>query len=134
MPDRYSNYKPSDLERDQYYYGLPTDPRLVARTSYEVPWEPKVAGTYTVAKHLSNVGRHEIVDKYDDSISRDIISSLNSNGTPWTCIDVVRIGETMTDADPMILWIGVSPGSTTPGDALRRVLFFLPGAKSWCSF
>ncbi|GAB1318438.1 hypothetical protein MFIFM68171_08648 [Madurella fahalii] len=113
--------EPSDVEKELYYYGLPSCPRLVARSDFlTVPWAPRIEDEFTVTKELKNVGSHEIVDIYDSSLRDKIVSRLDS--TEWTSIDVVRIGYFGSSFYPVILWIGVTPGSLTSQEGLDIAL------------
>lgn len=80
-----------------YYKGLPSYPRLVARSSTE-PWEEQIVWdcpywTYTRTKSLSPPGRHPLVTVWNDStgpLRREIIEALS--GINWLVINILRLG------------------------------------------
>ena len=88
---------PKDKERNFYYAGLPSRPRLIARSSAFVWEEPKAWRRSEEEKKLSNVGDHPIAYVID-KITPDVIDTSVS----WTSIDVVRIGY---EALPLVLWM-----------------------------
>jgi hypothetical protein len=103
------------MEAKFYYFGLPSCPTLVARSSttpWEVPSGPEENWNF---KELGVASRHpirEVWDSAEDPLSRKMIDLLNSMKVQWTSIDMVRIGysEDMSFA-PVVLWIGVMPAS-----------------------
>ncbi|KAK7409259.1 hypothetical protein QQX98_008569 [Neonectria punicea] len=112
---------PSDEEQWQYYHGLPSRPKLVARSSLD-PWQPQ-RGWWPTCKMLSPVGKHIIADLWNESngpLRRDIIQALE--GVKWTAIDILRIGidgdsvsddETDTPEHAITFFISVVPNSTS---------------------
>ncbi|KAK3364223.1 hypothetical protein B0T25DRAFT_576540 [Lasiosphaeria hispida] len=114
------NSEPPELEKQLYYHGLPSCPQLVARSNFLASWQPEFEDEHPKIKHISNVGSHDIVNKYDASLRDKIITRLGS--TEWTSIDVVRIGYSGSHADPVILWIGVAPGSLASQTGLEIAL------------
>lgn len=100
----------STLESELYYAGLPSFPCLVGRTS--PPWEkPTGPEAYCRPKVLGTIGRHAIKAVWEDVLSHMIIEHLDLARVAWTSIDVVRIGYADDSIHPVILWIGVKPGS-----------------------
>ncbi|KAH8649001.1 hypothetical protein BGZ61DRAFT_469636 [Ilyonectria robusta] len=111
---------PSFEEQVSYYYGLPSRPKLVARSSTD-PWVDKFdfATQFPVGKLLNPVGRHPIVGLWntDGPLRRDIVLALD--GVEWTVIDVLRLGytrkmstETEEPEHPVTLLISVKTDST----------------------
>jgi len=109
-----------ELEKQLYYHGLPSCPRLVARSNFSVSWHPEFSDEHLKIKHISNVGSHDIINKYDASLRDKLITRLGS--IEWTSIDVVRIGYSGSHADPVVLWIGVVPGSLASQTGLEIAL------------
>ena len=109
---------PSDEERKHYYLGLPGHPLLVARSNAgTVKWQLRFEDQHPVTKHLGRVGEHPIVEKCKTtSLLGDAIQLLKTRLAGWNCIDILRIGESVSDlardADPVIVWVGVVPSST----------------------
>ncbi|ORY56374.1 uncharacterized protein BCR38DRAFT_490674 [Pseudomassariella vexata] len=112
---------PSEQERSQYYYGLPSQPKLVARSNFhEMPWAPIVQGQHLLRKRITNIGSgHPLVTKYNADLQHRLIGVLSS--TKWTSIDVVRIGydDDNKDQKPVVLWVAVEPESLDPGLGLQ---------------
>ena len=102
----------SEMEATFYYAGLPSGPPLVARTS-NTPWEmPSGPEAYRKAKELGGADSHSALKKaWRNNLSHEIGALLDSRKVKWTSIDVVRIGYVEEHPKPVILWIGVLPGS-----------------------
>ncbi|KAH7170105.1 hypothetical protein EDB81DRAFT_837107 [Dactylonectria macrodidyma] len=110
---------PSAEERDGYYYGLPSRPKLVARSSTDV-WSHQYDG-WSIGKNFSPVGHHAIAKPWNDSTSslrRAIAHALE--GIDWKAIDILRIGYERTNgftgeefAHPVTLLVSVQKDSTT---------------------
>jgi hypothetical protein len=105
-------YPPGEEEQTFYYHGLPSRPKLVARSS-GFRWQRQFIDQHETRKVLKNIGDHPIVDQYNDNVIKDIINVLGD--LPWNAIDVLRIGYDFEDPTkyPVILWVSVQPGSTT---------------------
>lgn len=121
-----SSSLPDDDERDLYYYGLPSKPRLVARSSSPfVPWKREIEDMHLVCKQLRPVGNHAIVDVWhNSSLKGDVRAVLAS--VEWNSIDFIRVGysnytsrETYRISMPVVLWVGVKPHSLTPMTGLE---------------
>jgi len=114
----------SDKESYWYYAGLPSSPRLVARSSTPTtPWkEPTGPEAYPVRKELKGVGNHALNDVWEDKLAPLILDILESERVKFTSVDVVRIGAVGERCPPVILWIGVLPESLTPVDGLDVAL------------
>ncbi|KAH8111913.1 hypothetical protein DFH11DRAFT_556970 [Phellopilus nigrolimitatus] len=108
---------PSPMEAEFYYAGLPSNPRLVARTGSA--WEPP-SGQYPDSKELRPVGNHPLTDIWEDSVAFKLHALLNSMDVQWTSTDVVRIGlaEEPSAPAPVVLWIGVVPASIPAKDGV----------------
>lgn len=84
---------PSEEEKAKYYYGLPSQPRLVARSNWETKWHLRKEDNHVVRKRLGHIGGHPIVDAFNNtSLYDDIIDMLDSNANGWNCLDTIRIG------------------------------------------
>ncbi|KAH9964116.1 hypothetical protein BC827DRAFT_1265926 [Russula dissimulans] len=105
----------SDKEAETYYAGLPSRPVLVARTGalWEAPRGPEV---YTVIKELHPVGNHPLTEVWEGNLALKLHTFLDSMEVMWTSTDVVRIGVAGEYPVPVILWIGVMPGSLSHDD------------------
>ncbi|KAJ7760921.1 hypothetical protein B0H16DRAFT_1719628 [Mycena metata] len=101
---------PSDFESALYYHGLPSNPRLVARTG--APWYlPMGPWQIPKPKELRPVGNHPLREVWEDNLAFKIHALLNSLDVEWTSTDVVRIAVPEdSDSSPfVVLWIGVMP-------------------------
>ena len=104
---------PSETEAKLYYFGLPSRPILVARSS-TTPW-----GEYTgpeedrPRKGLGPVGYHPIGFIWENGLADKLIAILDSLDVKFTSLDLVRIrtGDDYEAPAPVVLWIGVMPGS-----------------------
>ncbi len=93
---------PSAEEQNRYYIGLPSKPRLVARSS-TARWaacpDPEYLNHidsgfgYAFPKLLLNVGPHpltEIWDQQENAVQEAVVEALA--GLKWNTVDVLRIG------------------------------------------
>ncbi|TFY78236.1 hypothetical protein EWM64_g5778 [Hericium alpestre] len=102
---------PSEMEAEFYYHGLPSAPRLVARSS-TIPWKkPRSLEAYLQDKELRPVGNHAIEEVWEDKLAIELHALLDSMKVKWTSTDVVRIGIAEESSAPVILWVGVKPAS-----------------------
>ncbi|KAG8703591.1 hypothetical protein FRC08_002747 [Ceratobasidium sp. 394] len=108
---------PSEKEAMFYYAGLPSGPPLVARTGIE--WEePTGPEAYRVIRELRAVGNHALKKVWEDNLALKVHALLDSSEVKWTSTDIVRIRDVGEDFAPVILWIGVMPGSLSGNDGV----------------
>ena len=125
---RFSSPPPkSPVSKDEahfYYAGLPSHPRMVARSSTPTtPWKgPTGDEAYTIRKELKSVGDHPLNDVWEDKLAPLVLDILESKRVKFTSVDVVRIGVVGNPCPPVILWIGVLPESLNPVDGLNVAL------------
>lgn len=111
----------SEMEAKHYYYGLPSAPVLVARSS-TTPWEaPTGPEAYHKPKELRPVYNHSISEAWGGDLPRKVIATLDSMKVNWTSLDIVRIGYEGEHPGPVDLWIGVLPESLCSDDGLVAV-------------
>ncbi len=114
----------SDTEAKYYYVGLPSSPRLVARTS-PTPWVLPTGWGEPRDKQLGVVVNHKLNTIWEFDVAPKILACLDDMGVLWTSADVVRIGLVVNSSPPIVLWIGVKPksltGENTNAAAFRRV-------------
>ncbi|TFY71083.1 hypothetical protein EVG20_g1921 [Dentipellis fragilis] len=111
---------PSEKEAIFYYAGLPSGPRLVARSGI-VPWsEPTGPEAYRVIRMLHPVGDHPIKEVWEDNLALKLHALLDSMKVKWTSTDVVRIGnaDESYNSAPVVIWIGVIPASLSGADGV----------------
>ncbi|KAH8928466.1 hypothetical protein BT69DRAFT_523515 [Atractiella rhizophila] len=99
---------PSETEARFFYYGLPSCPKLVARSSTYVWIEKRGLWESTLA------------DQMEDYILQQ--------GVQLTSIDPYRIGYVGATDPPPVIWVGVVPNSLSGsvGCRHRRCLSFAP--------
>jgi len=108
---------PSVAESVCYYAGLPSRPTLVARTG--VPWvAPTGPEAYSVYKELRAAGNHALKNIWEDNLALKIHAVLDLMKVKWTSTDVVRIKPVDESFAPVVLWIGVIPGSLSGDDGV----------------
>lgn len=89
---------PPEEEISEYYHGLPSHPRLVARSDAPTAkWSPREMPypewPTNISKYLSNVGNHKIVKVWSANGGelRELIIQ-EANKLDWCAIDIFRIG------------------------------------------
>ncbi|VUC34496.1 unnamed protein product [Clonostachys rosea] len=124
--------EPSIQERNSYFHGLPSRPKLVARSNIEVKFKPGNGGIWwPITKSLSPASpNHKIASLWvwDSPLQRDIFNALS--GIDWKAIDVLRIGldpnpecpEVPVPGRPHVLLVSVKPDSTTWQQAYPAVM------------
>jgi hypothetical protein len=93
-----------------YYTGLPSSPRLVARTSKDAWVLPVGPEGRPKPKRLEVLVNHRLGIIWEIEVGPKIVKYLNEEKICWTSLDVVRIGVVGRPSVP-ILWIGVEPKS-----------------------
>jgi len=96
----------SAVEAEHYYHGLPSKPRLIARTgaSWDPPSGPEA---YLRSKEL-RVPEHEaLMELWEDNLAIMVHDILNQNQVDWSSTDIVRIAHVDEPDGNLILWIGV---------------------------
>ncbi|KAI0281081.1 hypothetical protein BC826DRAFT_1072231, partial [Russula brevipes] len=100
----------SDMEAMLYYRGLPSNPRLIARTGEPWPWEnlsdPEVLN-YPRPKQLLFPGEHKIHEIWEDNLAFKVHDILDQTGVDWSSTEIVRIGFADEGRGGVVLWIGV---------------------------
>lgn len=96
----------SKLEAQLYYDGLPSKPRLIARTGplWEAPSGPEA---YSRLKELKIPGDHEIFEVWEDNLAFKAHAILDQNDVDWSSTEIVRIGYVDEPSGNVILWVGV---------------------------
>jgi hypothetical protein len=117
-------YEPSKEEKYLYYHGLPSRPRLVARSSGHI-WRQLMEDEHPVYKVYGLLGAHPIVDIWRTT---DIPERIMATIKPldWNAINIFRVGYEPTvthglpqserddrDGLPVTLLVSVLPGSTS---------------------
>ena len=101
----------SPMEAEHYYHGLPSKPRLIARTG--APWPPPSRPlAYLRVKELRIPGKHELLDLWEDNLALKVHDILDQNEVNWSSTDIVCISYVEDPCRNLILWIGVRPRPT----------------------
>ncbi|KAH7910997.1 hypothetical protein BJ138DRAFT_1126399 [Hygrophoropsis aurantiaca] len=110
---------PSEMEASIYYSGLPSTPKLVARTS-TTPWHAPGLELYRQFKQLRPAGNHALQDTWEDNLAFKVHALLDSMKVEWTSTDVVRIvnAGAASSSAPVTIWIGVLPESLSGNDGV----------------
>jgi hypothetical protein len=97
----------SAAEAEHYYNGLPSKPRLIARTG--APWDPPSGPeAYLRSKELRIQGQHELLmELWEDNLAIKVHDILNQNLVDWSSTDIVRIAHDDEPDGNLILWIGI---------------------------
>lgn len=107
---------PSHEESELYYYGLPSCPKLIARSSTHIWQNPQRPGFTTFTgtlnmypKLLRPVGKHpqlhRLWNNATSSLGVQILQAVS--GTDWTAIDILRVG--LNDEFHITFLIAVKP-------------------------
>ena len=105
---------PSAVEAKCYYYGLPSNPRLIARSSFDSWVKPRGPEAYLIPKELAPLGfGHPLGRVWESTVGPEIIRYLHSVDVKFSSLDVLRIGYAGDTSPPPIVWIGVLPGTLT---------------------
>jgi hypothetical protein len=101
-------FVPSAEEAKYRYYGLPSQPYFVARSSHDVWVMPTGMEAY---RELRPVGRHALCEVWEGRVGVAMHTFLVEQKVRYTSVDPVRIGIVNESAAPVIIWVGVEPGS-----------------------
>lgn len=111
-------YPPSS-EAKHYYYGIPSRPLLVARSSTNVWLEPTGPEAYLIPKELSPMGSHPLREIWETKVGPAMVVYLDFKGVKCTSLDPVRMGNAgESSSSPVIIWMGVVPGSLSAEDGI----------------
>ena len=98
-------YLPRERGKVRFYRGLPSNPALIAQTR-KFKWKERGGTRQSLgADYPRRFGQDQLTEMCDH-VLEEIVSSLDSDATSWTTIDVVSFG---LDGQwtPTILWVGV---------------------------
>lgn len=118
--------QPSEAEAERYFRGLPSSPRLVARSNWAKKWtDMRPHGNWSsewVKKHIHSVEiLHRIVPQWNLGFSGLLVPQITAaiGNLQWNTIDVLRIGYERppgmlhSEVEGFVaLLIGVEPGTT----------------------
>ncbi|UKZ83890.1 hypothetical protein TrVFT333_011705 [Trichoderma virens FT-333] len=86
---------PTEEEREFYYYGLPSRPIFIARSSTQAWVDPRMPGTLNMCPRvLQPVGEHPLLHQLwnnaASSLRAQILQSVSA--ADWTAVDILRVG------------------------------------------
>ena len=109
----------SEMESKFYYAGLPSQPPLVARTS-TTPWSPPKDSEEAELqrKELRPAYHPTLHAVWENGLADRVFDLLKTMNVNWTSADILRIGHEglAVRPYPVILWLGVVPGSLSHDD------------------
>ena len=113
-------YPPTLEEAKFFYYGLPSQPRLVARSSTFIYVEPTGPEAYHEPKEISPFNSsHPLRTIWEATVGRAMVAYLDTKRVKWTSLDPVRIGYIGESSPPSIIWLGVLPGSLSATEGVE---------------
>ena len=105
---------PNKQEREGYYFGLPSQPPLLARTSTDV-WDPLGPDGCPKERVLRSNNHQKLQDmdwrEQRNIMNSEIIDTLNSYGVSWISVEFYSIGYSEEWCNPVVLFIGVYLGT-----------------------
>ncbi|KAI9460941.1 hypothetical protein BJY52DRAFT_1117551 [Lactarius psammicola] len=113
-PPTNAPYIPSDVEATNYYYGLPSKPRFIARSSPDVWMKPTGAEAYLEPKELTPLGTHLLNAVWEKTVGPAMDLYLQGKGVQNTSMNPLRIGIAGKSSPPAVIFVGVNPGSLSP--------------------
>ncbi|KAI0365795.1 hypothetical protein BV20DRAFT_713566 [Pilatotrama ljubarskyi] len=115
-------YCPSDIEATHYYHGLPSKPRLVARSSCDVWRRPTGPEAYLDSKELSPLGSHPLCGLWEKTIGPAMDEYLQEAGVRCTSMIPLRIGVVGRPSPPAVILVGVQPRSLSAEEGIQVAL------------
>ncbi|PIL33932.1 hypothetical protein GSI_03639 [Ganoderma sinense ZZ0214-1] len=113
-------YPPSPQEACCFYYALPSQPRLIARSSTYVWVEPTGMEAYNTPKESSPFNAsHPLRAIWESTVGPTMVAYLDAKGVKWTSLDPLRMGKIGDTSPPHIVWLGVVPGSLSPEEGVE---------------
>ncbi|KAM5543270.1 hypothetical protein V8D89_003144 [Ganoderma adspersum] len=111
-------YPPTLEEAKFFYYGLPSQPRLVARSSTFIYVEQTGLEAYHNPKETSPFNSsHPLSAIWEATVGPAMVDYLDTKRVKWTSLDPVHMGYIGESSPLPIVWLGVIPGclSATEG-------------------
>jgi hypothetical protein len=134
-----AKYSPDEYEKMSYYNGITGDsdhPNLVYRSDFSTTPFPKPIGRHAhiPIKELRGVFGTPLNSVWD-TVGPKILDLIKAREIHWSSIDPARFfthalpgEETKGSLGPVVIWVGVAPGSTssdTAHDVSQQILALL---------
>jgi hypothetical protein len=101
-------YVPSELEARNYYYGLESRPRLIARSSPDVWKKPTGPEAFMEPKELTPLGMHPLNTFWEKTVGPAMDLYFQEKGVECTSMIPLRIG-IAGQSPPPVIFVGVNP-------------------------
>ena len=123
-----SQYTPSEYERTSYYNGIAGDvdhPELIYRSDFLTTPFPKPVGRYAYipVKSLRGVFATPLNGVWD-TVGPEILKLINAQKIKWSALNLARFftdgppgEEEKGSLGPVVIWVGVIPGSISSDTA-----------------
>lgn len=119
----------AEQDFQNYYSGLPGNPKLLARSSRNVWTRPSIPDPYGTESRESAsklhfvVTNHPLKSKLEDGLRGSIRKVLRSmNPVTWIAVDYVRLGyEEEAVNNPVVILVTAEKDETTPLEAQKTV-------------
>ncbi|KAI0277793.1 hypothetical protein BGY98DRAFT_977540, partial [Russula aff. rugulosa BPL654] len=109
---------PSVDEAKLRYYGIPSMPRFISRSSFDSWVVPTGMEAYLQPRELRPVGQHRLCDIWEGGLHVAVEDYLKQQSVVYMSVDPVRLWVVGEDAAPVIIWVGVEPGSLSHADGV----------------
>ena len=115
-PDPHTNapYIPSEVEAKHYFYGLPSKPHLIARSSPDVWMKQTGPKAYLVPKELTPLGTHRLNEVWEDTAGPAMDRYLLEQQAQCTILHPLRIGIAGQPSPPAFILVGINHGTLSP--------------------
>ncbi|WVQ99841.1 hypothetical protein IAU59_006984 [Kwoniella sp. CBS 9459] len=119
-----------------YYYGIPSNPRLLARSNPSSSWQrsnPNYCNFPSEKAIFPIDPTHPVKHSWDFPIGQRLLSIIDHHTPHATSVDIVKVcWDWLADTSPPIIWIGVTPGEVpveTAEELVRHINAFLKECK-----
>ncbi|KAI0645939.1 hypothetical protein C8Q79DRAFT_910490 [Trametes meyenii] len=123
-PPTAAPYLPSPVETKYYLYGLPSEARMIARSSADVWMPPTGAEAYLKPKELAILGAHSLNGVWDDVVGPAMEAYLADQQVQCSIMHPVRLGvvDQTPDTFPAFVMIGVDHDTVSAESGLQVAL------------
>ncbi|QRV99785.1 hypothetical protein RhiJN_27804 [Ceratobasidium sp. AG-Ba] len=112
---------PSPVETEYYLYGLPSKPRMIARSSADVWMPPTGPEAYLEPKEFSVLGPHRLDCVWEDVVGPAMESYLLEQQVKCSLMHPLRLGIVGQPSPPAVIMLGVDRDSLSAENGLQIV-------------